>query len=158
MTVSKRSVVSMDLEVGVGEVVRKSNAGPHGTWCLSETTPVESCSGVEWPAGIGKAQVTTSTIARATAPYWLTGRCLVETPHALFVGLTYTLLVICSRPFSCLYFRNQSPASAAARHVYEPEQTEDQDEDGDCEENGPRHHNLVTTNDLCNTIAARPTD
>jgi hypothetical protein len=50
-----------------------------------------------------EAEVTTSTIARATAPVLAEGCCLVETLLSLFVGLTYTLLDFCSRASPHIY-------------------------------------------------------
>jgi len=48
--------------------------------------------------------------------------------------------------------------SAVARHVYEPEQAKDQDEDGDCEETRARHRSLVAANALHCAITTRPPD
>lgn len=49
-------------------------------------------------------------------------------------------------------------ASAAARHVYEPEQTEDQDEDGDCKKDARRHCNLVPADNIHRAITTSPPD
>jgi hypothetical protein len=59
-------------------------------------------------------------------------------------------------PFFTHTFAYNVCASAVARHVYEPEQTKDQDEDGDCEETRPRHRSLVAAKALHSAITTRP--
>lgn len=61
-------------------------------------------------------------------------------------------------PSSTHTFAYNVCASAVARHVYEPEQTKDQDEDGDCEETRPRHRSLVAANALHSAITTNTPD
>jgi hypothetical protein len=82
---------------GESEVRRRAAGG-----VVSETIPADSCSGVGWRAGFGKAQVATShDCARATArPVLADSAAASLTLHSLTLPAAspYTLFVICSRP------------------------------------------------------------